>query len=226
MTLKLSYPAHLVGILFGAWLIFLLSLLTPALQRELIFLNRIHWPPNAQFDAPERYGLAPFKTRNLYLNASDGERIGAWHILPRKHYLSVEKGIPKRKLNDEIFDKAFGERPTVLYMHGNAGTRAVKHRVRNYMVYSDIFDCNVLAIDYRGFGDSSGMPSEFGLITDARAAWNFVSSKIGAHRQHGWSFSEKVRAEKEIILIGQSLGTGVVAGLSRQLAEEGESFSF
>ena len=87
-----------------------------------------------------------------------------------------------------------------------AANRAAPHRVRSYFAYSAL-DCNVLAIDYRGFGDSTGTPSEPGLISDARAVWDYVIG-IGG---------------EEVILMGQSLGTGVVAGLAGELASEGMS---
>jgi abhydrolase domain-containing protein 12 len=73
-------------------------------------------------------------------------------------------------------------------------------------------DSNVLAIDYRGFADSSGIPSEAGLIEDAKTAWDYVVDRIGIHDG----------AEgKNIVLMGQSLGTGVAAGLAGRLAHEG-----
>ena len=87
-----------------------------------------------------------------------------------------------------------------------AANRAAPHRVRSYSAYSAL-DCNVLAIDYRGFGDSTGTPSEPGLIADARAIWDYVTEQGGG----------------EIILMGQSLGTGVVAGLAGELVREGMS---
>ena len=70
---------------------------------------------------------------------------------------------------------------------------------------------NVLAIDYRGFADSTGTPSEAGLLTDAEAAWDFVMTRSG-----------KGGAEN-IILVGQSLGTGVASGLAGKLADKGRS---
>ncbi|KAJ3410911.1 hypothetical protein HDV05_003042 [Chytridiales sp. JEL 0842] len=71
----------------------------------------------------------------------------------------------------------------------------------------DIMNVNVLAIDYRGFGNSEGSPSEEGLAKDARAAWDWVVS-------HG------VPAE-QIVLLGHSLGTGVATRLARDLSKEG-----
>jgi abhydrolase domain-containing protein 12 len=85
-----------------------------------------------------------------------------------------------------------------------AANRAAPHRVRSYSAYSAL-ECNILAIDYRGFGDSTGTPSEKGLIDDGRAIWDYVTKRGG----------------QEVILMGQSLGTGVVAGLAGELALEG-----
>lgn len=69
----------------------------------------------------------------------------------------------------------------------------------------------MLAVDYRGFGDSTGTPSETGLLEDARTIWDYTT--IGGKGKEG------------VILIGQSLGTGVVAGLAGRLAHEGMSGS-
>jgi len=85
-----------------------------------------------------------------------------------------------------------------------AANRAAPHRVRSYSAYSAL-DCNILAIDYRGFGDSTGTPSEKGLIEDGKAIWDYVAERGG----------------DGVILMGQSLGTGVVAGLAGELAVDG-----
>lgn len=76
---------------------------------------------------------------------------------------------------------------------------------------------NVVAIDYRGYGDSTGEPSQAGLITDARTAWDWVSSKIEAAGGN---------AEENIIVAGHSLGTGVTSALAGQLADEGQLVVF
>ncbi|WWC65267.1 uncharacterized protein I303_107884 [Kwoniella dejecticola CBS 10117] len=193
-----------------------LGLLTiPAIQRELLFLHHVPIPLFADFHHPEKYGLAPFKTRNLRLNTSDGVELGAWHILSRSSYQSLDPLPPLSPLDDRIFEKALSERPNILYFHGNAGTRAISHRVRSYSSFSNTLDCNVLAVDYRGFGDSSGTPSEEGLLEDARTAFDFVAGILG---KAGLSKDE---IQDQIILAGQSLGTGVVSGLAGRLALEG-----
>jgi abhydrolase domain-containing protein 12 len=86
--------------------------------------------------------------------------------------------------------------------------------VRGYSAYSNL-DCNVIAVDYRGFANSTGTPSEEGLMLDARTVWDYVQGIQGR--------LEERQSDKDVILVGQSLGTGVVAGLAGQLAREGTS---
>lgn len=88
-------------------------------------------------------------------------------------------------------------------------TRAFSYRTRLYSTLTSRLNANVLAIDYRGFGDSEGVPSEQGLYLDARAAWDWLI--------------ESGAKEEDITVVGQSLGTGVSAGLLSELAEEGVS---
>jgi abhydrolase domain-containing protein 12 len=63
-------------------------------------------------------------------------------------------------------------------------------------------------IDYRGFGDSEGVPSQEGLIDDAHAAWN-------------WLLENGARQE-DISIFGSSLGTAVGTHLVHELAKVGE----
>ncbi|WRT70786.1 uncharacterized protein IL334_007785 [Kwoniella shivajii] len=213
---KLLTRAHYVPILVLLVYCGILALLTiPVVQRELLFLHHVTMPLFPDYRNPQKYGLGPFKTRNLRLSTADGEEIGAWHILPRSSYKSLVPFPPQRPLSGDVFDKALGERPTVLYFHGNAGTRAVTHRVRSYSAFSNSLDCNVVAIDYRGFGDSTGTPSEQGLLRDARTAYDFLEHTM---RRTGFT---KEETAKNVILAGQSLGTGVVSGLAGQLENEG-----
>lgn len=72
---------------------------------------------------------------------------------------------------------------------------------------------NVVAIDYRGYADSTGVPSQAGLITDARTAWDWVAERISAGGND---------AADNIVVVGHSLGTGVTSALAGQLADEGQ----
>lgn len=98
----------------------------------------------------------------------------------------------------------------MLFFHGNAANRAASYRTRLYSSLSSRLGANVLAIDYRGFGDSTGKPSEEGLARDGRAAWD-------------WLIREGASA-KSIAVMGHSLGTSVAAMLGEELATEGTDF--
>lgn len=69
-----------------------------------------------------------------------------------------------------------------------------------------------MAIDYRGFGHSTGVPSEQGLITDAATVvdWALNVAQVPAAR---------------IVLLGQSLGTAVVAGVAERYTLQGVEFA-
>lgn len=111
--------------------------------------------------------------------------------------------------SEEVILDSLRSRPTILFFHGNAATRAVHFRVQHCTTYATRLDANVLAIDYRGFGDSEGYPSEQGLILDARAAWD-------------WAVNNGAKPDN-ILLVGLSLGTGVASALDAELATESKS---
>lgn len=96
--------------------------------------------------------------------------------------------------------------PTILFLHGNSGTRAHPLRTAIYTAYTSRLNSNVLAIDYRGFGDSDGFPTEEGVAMDARAGWDYLISQ-GAQ-------------PKDIMIIGHSLGTAVASLLAAELGSE------
>lgn len=56
---------------------------------------------------------------------------------------------------------------TLIFFHGNAGN--IGARLPNLVMQVKELQCNVLIIDYRGYGNSQGEPSEEGLALDAEA---------------------------------------------------------
>jgi fermentation-respiration switch protein FrsA (DUF1100 family) len=58
-----------------------------------------------------------------------------------------------------------------------------------------------LLFDYRGYGRSSGKPSEAGILDDARAARLWLANRAGM-------------PEGQIVLVGHSLGGGVAVDLA------------
>ncbi|RTR04962.1 alpha/beta hydrolase [Halomonas nitroreducens] len=92
-------------------------------------------------------------------------------------------------------------RATLLFFHGNAGN--ISHRLASIRQFHRL-GLSVLIVDYRGYGESEGRPSEEGTARDARAAWQ-------------WLVEERGLAAEEIVLFGRSLGAGVAAELAASL---------
>lgn len=86
-----------------------------------------------------------------------------------------------------------------LFAHGNAGN--VSSHAETLRLLHDRHRLAVLTFDYRGYGRSAGEPNEQGVLQDARAARAWL-----AEREH--------IAETDIVLIGQSLGGGVMVDLA------------
>jgi abhydrolase domain-containing protein 12 len=151
-------------------------------------------------------GFAANKTINLKIRTADNETLGSWFILSDPYYRSLSS-IPFNSEFDTHITSSLERHPTLLFLHGNAATRAFHARIQHYQGFSSRLSANVLAIDYRGFGDSTGHPSEAGLVRDGRAAWDWLVSR-GAKQEN-------------IIIIGHSLGTGVTSQLAAELYDEG-----
>ena len=111
-------------------------------------------PPHARIfvESPSTYSL-PFE--NVFVRAVDGP--GA----PKLNLLFI-------KQHDIILPMA----PTVVYFHGNAGN--VGHRLPNVHALYKNFGCNVLLVEYRGYGKSEGKPGETGFYDDARTAIEYL----------------------------------------------------
>jgi len=87
---------------------------------------------------------------------------------------------------------------TILFFHGNAGN--VTHRFEKIKLMSDI-GFNILIIDYRGYGQSRGKPSEKGLYRDAEAAYQYLVHERGVD-------------PNRIVAFGESLGGAVAIDLA------------
>lgn len=114
---------------------------------------------------------------------------------PRNKYI-YDDTLLKIKTSDgthitAIFLQNTNAQYTIIYSHGNAedlSTVIINAEALYKLGFS------VLAYDYRGYGASEGKPTENGTYRDIEAAYHFLLSK-------------KIPAEN-IILLGQSLGTG------------------
>lgn len=98
--------------------------------------------------------------------------------------------------------------PWLLYLHGQAGS-VTAHTLPQFYARWRALGVNVLAIDYRGFGESDNRPpSEAGVYADARAAYDWL--RTTQHVPAG-----------QIILYGHSLGSGVAIELATHVSAAG-----
>jgi fermentation-respiration switch protein FrsA (DUF1100 family) len=95
----------------------------------------------------------------------------------------------------------------LLICHGNAGNLSEFDRPIHYAGLRRL-GLSLLAFDYRGYGESEGVPSEMGLYRDALAAYRFLREKQG------------VPAER-IVAFGHSLGSAVAVDLASKVPVAG-----
>jgi hypothetical protein len=111
---------------------------------------------------------------SVTLSTADGESLDAW-LVP-----------------------AEAPRATLLFCHGNAGN--ISHRLDSLLVFHEL-GVTTLIFDYRGYGRSSGEPTEAGTYEDARTAWRYLTGE------------REVPADR-IVLFGRSLGAAIAAELA------------
>ena len=128
--------------------------------------------PETIHTTPAQAGLP--QAEEVALTAGDGEKIVAWHVAPRDN------------------------KPVILYFHGNGG--ALRYRVERFRKF--ITDgVGLVAVEYRGYGGSSGNPTEAGLIADAEAGYGFAAARYPV---------------RQLALWGESLGSGVATALAAE----------
>ena len=95
-------------------------------------------------------------------------------------------------------EKNLKDYKTLVYFHGNAGS--LENRIHKLNHFQDM-NINFLIIAWRGFNGNKGKPSERGLYVDGKSAIDWLKKK-GVD-------------EKNLILYGESLGTGVATHLAQ-----------
>ena len=158
---------------------FLASSSLAAIGSSLLYFrqNSIIYPStilNSRTDVPEPSQFKIQDASSIYLPTPDGETLHAYYLRP-----------PNAQLQKNI---------TMLMFHGNAGN--IGHRLPIAKVLSETIGCNVLMLEYRGYGLSTGSPDENGINIDAQTALDHV-------RNHG------EMSKTKIIIYGQSLGGAV-----------------
>jgi fermentation-respiration switch protein FrsA (DUF1100 family) len=137
-----------------------------------VMQRSLQYHPDRQRTPPAEAGLPG--AQEITLDTADGEKVIVWTIPPK------------------------GDRPLILYFHGNGG--ALRDRANRFRALT-ADGTGLVALSYRGYGGSSGSPSETGLIADAEAAYRFALTQAQPER---------------IAVIGESLGTGVAVAIAAE----------
>ncbi|CAG7993624.1 unnamed protein product [Penicillium olsonii] len=213
-----KYASIPVAVAVGLYAILLGLLTTSTFQSHVVYLHAIQMTWFKDLNVPETFGFLRNQVTCFSIRTPDGERLHAWHVLPMELY---------RKHEAPLVDEAVGlvsdiksrlgfqllrddpDARLVLHMHGAGGTIASGYRVPNYRALSAGHPgkIHVLAFDYRGFGNSTGSPSETGLVIDALAVVDWAMNVAGI-------------PPSRIVIFGQSMGTAVTVAISKYLATQ------
>ena len=142
------------------------GLLYAAAVSGLFLIQRdLQYFPSRSDPPPEALGLDGVARQQIA--TADGEQLVLWYAAPK------------------------AGRPVILFLHGNAG--AIADRARRLAFYQER-GFGAAFLSWRGYGGSTGSPTEAGLMTDARAAYDHLMA-LG-------------HPPERIALVGESLGTG------------------
>ncbi|KAF2014690.1 BEM46 family protein-like protein [Aaosphaeria arxii CBS 175.79] len=152
-------------------------------QNEIIYPR--NFPPDARTNVPKpsQFGISDFE--DLMIPTPDGETLNAFFLRANKQH---------------------ARNITILMFHGNAGN--IGYRLPIAKILQDDIGCNVLMLQYRGYGLSTGTPSEKGLMIDAQTGLDYVKNRTELRRTR-------------IVLYGQSIGGAVAIGLAAKNLQQG-----
>jgi uncharacterized protein len=150
-----------------------------------LWQSRYVYYPDRKIDyTPESIGLW---FENVSIQTQDGETITGWFVPGNGSDGRTEKETKKIR--------------TILVCNGNGGD--IGDRVDSVKTFHDM-GFNVLMFDYRGYGASTGKPTEQGTYLDVLSAWNYLKG-------------DKKISPQDIIIFGQSLGGAVAIWLAEQV---------
>ena len=138
----------------------------------------IFYPMDDLYQTPANWSL---EYEDVSLKTADDTQLHGWYI-------------PHRE-----------SQQVLLFFHGNAGN--ISHRRESIEIFHRL-GLNVFIIDYRGYGQSKGKPSEQGLYQDATAAWRYLTEVKGFE-------------PGDILIFGRSLGGAVAAKLAAGVQARG-----
>ena len=155
------------------WLIILALLAYGGLLALMyIFQRSLMYFPDRTRTPPAAAGLP--QAEEVILKSADGESLIAWYVPPQ------------------------GDKPLIIYFHGNGGALNLRANRFRWLTRDGF---GLLGLSYRGYGGSTGTPTEAGMLLDAAAAYDFAAARYPAGRIVPW---------------GESLGTAVAVALAAE----------
>lgn len=139
----------------------------------------VFFPYKGEDENPASLGI-PYSS--LRIDTADGERLAAWQLEPEQPIADV------------------------VYFHGNGGNLSVWLPI---LAALHRLNLRVLAVDYRGYGLSTGSPSEDGVYRDAEAVVRYAASRRAAEP---W---------RPLVFWGRSLGGPIAASATRVVTPDG-----
>jgi len=118
--------------------------------------------------------LIDLKFEDIFFKTEDGAKLNGWLI------------------------KSPGAKATFIFAHGNGGN--ISHRLEKIAMFYQL-GVNTFIFDYRGYGKSTGRPTEEGVYKDIRAAYDYLISRDDIDKD-------------KIIAYGESLGGAAAIDLA------------
>lgn len=170
----------------SAWFVLLIvaGILGVLYNLQDFFVYHPQEPPESKFyiEQPSLYNL-PYE--NVNLTTADS--------------VSIHSYLVKQP------DGALALAPTIVFFHGNAGN--IGQRLSNAHYFYNHCGCNVLLVEYRGYGLSEGHASEKGFYKDGEAAVDHLLTRSDIDTS-------------KIIVFGQSIGGAVVIDLAAKFNDK------
>ena len=161
------------------------------MRSELIYPRNI--PSGSRTEAgvpkPTYFGISDYD--ELQIPTPDGETLNCYYIRPSNK--SIAKNI------------------TVIMFHGNAGN--IGHRVPIARMLEENVGCNVLMLEYRGYGLSTGTPDEQGLMIDAQTGLDWIRQQEKSKPSRVLIYGQSLGGAVAIQLVAKNRHTGDIAGL-------------
>lgn len=171
-------------------LVAVVAVLVVVYQDNVVYVTHVYEQPVL----PEDLGFVEHESyENVVLKTRDGEQLHG------VFFKAAAAAPPDVAAGRRICD---GEStPTILWLHENAGS--LVSRIPQVSDVVRLVGCNVFLFDYRGYGASSGAPSEQGLKIDAEDALAWLAQR------------PDIDANK-IVVFGRSLGGAVAVHLATE----------